>query len=125
MVGRETAEEFLVKGEAADGGLHGNDSVLAALAANLVSAAAGSFSLLACGPLMVALSARGACGSPGSLAAGLQGLGLAEQDAAYFEYRLRSCEAFLLGVTTTRHPPHSIQDYLSRFDRVGPPETVA
>ncbi len=124
IVARETAEECFAKGEAAGRGSEGDEGVFAALAANLVSTAAGSASVLACGPLMVALSARGACGSRGGLAAGLHGLGVPEQDAAYFEYRLRSCEALLLGVTTTRHPPRSIEDYLRMFDRVGPPRTA-
>ena len=100
-------------------------ATLAQLAANLVMAAAGSTSILATGPMMTALAARGANAFIGGIAAGLCGLGISEHEAAYYEYKIRTCDALLLGVTTAKHHPDGLKAFLERFDTAGARRSLA
>ena len=94
------------------------------LAANLVAASSGSGAVLAAGPMMTALAARGTHAMIGGLTAGLYSLGIAEHEAALCEHSVRNCDALLLGVTTNERPD-GIKAYLRWFDTAGARDSLA
>ena len=97
---------------------------LGQLAANLVMAA-GSPSILGSGPMMRALAARGTHASIGGVGAGLCGLGLAEDEAAYYEYSIRTRDALLLGVATAKHRAGDVRAFLQQFVPAGARRSLA
>jgi hypothetical protein len=124
MVSRSTARKSL----ALSGPPSGKDAIeapLPALAANLVSAASGNTIILASGPLMTALAARGTDAYIGGIAAGLCSLGIAEHEAAFCEHQVRNADALLLGVTTSQGSPEGIRAYLKWFDIAGARKSLA
>lgn len=125
MVSRSTAGKYFTPGSSQpeDEG-DGIDGPLAALAANLVAASSGNAAILATGPLMTALAARGTHAMIGGITAGLCSLGIAEDEAAFCEHSIRSCEALLLGVTTDERP-EGIKTYLQWFDTAGARDSLA
>ena len=99
------------------------DGPFGELAANLV-AASGNAAVLAAGPMMTALAARGTHSMIGGLTAGLCSLGIAEHEAALCEHSVRNCDALLLGVTTNERPD-GIKAYLRWFDTAGARDSLA
>lgn len=119
MVSRSTAGRYFSPGGPLDqDDEDGNDGSLAALAANLVAACSGNAAVLATGPMMTALAARGTHSMIGGITAGLCSLGLGEHEAAFCEHSIRNCDALLLGVTTNERPD-GIKAYLRWFDTAG------
>jgi hypothetical protein len=96
----------------------------AELAANLVAASSGNAAVLASGPMMTALAARGTHAMIGGISAGLRSLGVAEPEAAFCEYSIRNRDALLLGVTTNERPD-GIKAYLRWFDTAGARDSLA
>ena len=100
------------------------DGPFGELAANLVAASSGNAAVLAAGPMMTALAARGTHSMIGGLTAGLCSLGIAEHEAALCEHSIRNCDALLLGVTTNERPD-GIKAYLRWFDTAGARASLA
>jgi hypothetical protein len=126
MVSRATARKYFAPGSPAyvnEG--DGADGPLATLAAKLVTAASGSTNILAAGPLMAALAARGTDAFIGGISAGLCSLGIAEDEAALCEHSVRNGDALLLGVTTSKDRPEGIKAYLKWFDVAGARNSLA
>lgn len=121
MVSRSTAGKYLGNGTSRRLDERDEGGPLDSLAQNLVTAAADNASILATGPLMAELAGLGTNAFVGGISAGLCAIGIPEHEAVYYEYRLRSCDSLLLAVTTARHPPEAIKDFLSRFDHMGSP----
>ena len=125
MVSRATAGKYFTpECSQPDHEGDGIDGPLAELAANLVAASSGNAAILATGPMMTALAARGTHSMIGGVAAGLCSLGVAEQEAAFCEHSIRNCDALLLGVTTNERPD-GIKAYLRWFDTAGARHSVA
>lgn len=99
----------------------GGDRILESLADDLVSAAAGSIGILATGPIMAALAAKGTDAFVGGMSAGLCGLGIPAEQAAFYENEIRGHDAMLVGVTTGRHHPARVKAYLQWRAGVAPP----
>lgn len=99
------------------------DGPFGELAANLI-AASGNAAVLAAGPMMTALAARGTHAMIGGLTAGLCSLGITEHEAALCEHSVRNCDALLLGVTTNERPD-GIEAYLRWFDTAGTRNSLA
>lgn len=126
MVSRSTARKYFAAGSfVAEDDVDELDGPLPALAANLVAASSGNAAVLATGPMMTALAARGTHAMIGGIAAGLCGLGIAEHEAAFCEHSIRSCDALLLGVTTSTKRPDGIKAYLRWFDTAGARDSLA
>jgi hypothetical protein len=126
MVSRSAARRYFAPGSRAsvnEG--DGTDGPLATLAAKLVTAASGSTTILASGPLMTALAARGTDAFIGGVSAGLCSLGIAEHEAAFCEHSIRTGDALLLGVTTSKGSPEGIKAYLKWFDVAGARNSLA
>ncbi len=120
MLSRSTAGKYFAPGEG-----EGIDGPLAALTANLVAASSDSTAILVTGPLMTALAARGTRASIGGISAGLRSLGIAEHEAAFCEHSIRSCDALLLAVRTSKERPDGIRACLGRFDTAGARTSLA
>lgn len=116
MVSRSTARRYFATGAAEEAGI---DGPFADLAANLVAASPGNAAILVTGPMMTALTALGTHSMIGGIAASLCNLGIAECEAAFCEHSIRSCDALLLGVTTSTERPDGIKAYLRWFDTAG------
>lgn len=125
MVSRSTADKCFSAGNSpGEGDGDECEKPFGALAANLVAASSGNAAVLATGPMMTALAARGTNAMIGGIAAGLCSLGIAEPEAALCEHGVRNCDALLLGVTTSERPD-GMKAYLRWFDTAGARDSLA